>query len=452
MADANVYIRYLADASKLVTTNKRAGKSIRGVGDDAKTADKSFSQFAGRAATFFAGSAALAGISSWALEGAKLADTADLVRSSWDKTFMQAGPGVLASIEDQRKALGLAEFEAQKLLLTTGQLAQQQGMSKDESAAFAKELFDMAGDVAAFNGALDSAPEVLGAFQAALRGEFDPLEQYGIKLSAAAIEQKALEMTGKDSTKALTNQEKQAAILALITDALADETGALAEAMATGATKQNELTAEMKDGQEGIGQVVQVLKTSLNSALLNSIRFLENLGGAIGRTLRRFEEWSQRSTGLVGAVARFLSDLVNMFHGVGQGAANMAARMRAALNTILGPVRAVSSAVSGLSRTVGRVVGGARSAISKLPGFATGGMVPGPTGAPQLAVVHGGEQVLTPAQQRAQGGGGGQVFNITVHAGLSDPYQTASTIVDLLRVYQRTQGPLPYAANQQGSE
>lgn len=35
-----------------------------------------------------------------------------------------------------------------------------------------------------------------------------------------------------------------------------------------------------------------------------------------------------------------------------------------------------------------------------IDGYATGGMVPGPLGAARLAIVHGGEQVLTPGQQR----------------------------------------------------
>ena len=39
-----------------------------------------------------------------------------------------------------------------------------------------------------------------------------------------------------------------------------------------------------------------------------------------------------------------------------------------------------------------------------IPGYAHGGEVPGPVGAPQLAVVHGGEQVLTRAQQGTAGG------------------------------------------------
>lgn len=44
------------------------------------------------------------------------------------------------------------------------------------------------------------------------------------------------------------------------------------------------------------------------------------------------------------------------------------------------------------------------------PGFATGGFVPGPPGQPMMAVVHGGEQVLTPQQQQQRGGGGGNVY------------------------------------------
>ena len=43
--------------------------------------------------------------------------------------------------------------------------------------------------------------------------------------------------------------------------------------------------------------------------------------------------------------------------------------------------------------------------LSTLLNFDAGGTVPGPEGRPRLAVVHGGEVVMTPAQQRGQGGG-----------------------------------------------
>ena len=226
----------------------------------------------------------------------------------------------------------------------------------------------------------------------------------------------------------------------------------MAEAQEAGRTAANENTAAMKDNQEAIGQAVQVVKDFANNALAWAMRQLEAFGGWIGRTMVGLERFGQTTGGVVGAVVRFFSDLENAVWGVGNGAASMAKRFRDALNSILGPVRAVSSAVSGLRRTVGNVVGGAKSALGSVRGFLgfqTGGMVPGARGVPQLAVVHGGEQVLTPQQQRmgGAGGGGGSTYNITVNAGLSDPYATAQAIVDLLRVYQRTQGPLPGRAS-----
>lgn len=448
MADANVYIRYLADASKLVGESKRAGRSVDKVGGSAKRANKQMSGFASSTVKFFAGTAVAAGMAMFVNEGIKMADTADLIRVSWEKTFGAAGGRLVSNLEDQRKALGLAEFEMQQLLGTTGQLAQQQGMTKDESAEFAEQLFIMAGDVAAFTGELDQAPRVLGAFQAAIRGEFDPLEQFGIKLSQAAINNKALEMTGKAAVSELTDQEKQTALLALITEALADETGALGEAMQSGATDANELSAEMKDAQEGIGQVGQVLKRALNTGLLKAIELLKALGVWIGETMLKMQAWGNNTSGVLGAIVRFFSDLLQAMWGVGGGAERMAQRFRNAFNSILSPIRTVSSAVSRLSGKVGSVIGRIRSI--RIPGFATGGIVGGQTGAPSLAVVHGGERVQTPAQQRGDQGGGGAVYNISVSAGLANPNETAMAIVDLLRQYQRTQGDIPFSNNATG--
>ena len=69
----------------------------------------------------------------------------------------------------------------------------------------------------------------------------------------------------------------------------------------------------------------------------------------------------------------------------------------------------------------------------RLPGFANGGMVPGPTGAPQLAMVHGGERVMTPGQQRQSGDRiihQNNTFNID---GASSPMATGEEVVEALR-------------------
>lgn len=50
--------------------------------------------------------------------------------------------------------------------------------------------------------------------------------------------------------------------------------------------------------------------------------------------------------------------------------------------------------------------GAAGRGLGHLLGFDTGGVVPGPTGAPRLVVAHGGEEILTPAQRSAMGRAG----------------------------------------------
>jgi len=67
--------------------------------------------------------------------------------------------------------------------------------------------------------------------------------------------------------------------------------------------------------------------------------------------------------------------------------------------------------------------------------FATGGTVGGPRGAPSLAVVHGGEQISTPGQQR---GGGNMTVNFNGVVG--DPVAVAQEIQELLDLNGQTGG------------
>jgi hypothetical protein len=92
-------------------------------------------------------------------------------------------------------------------------------------------------------------------------------------------------------------------------------------------------------------------------------------------------------------------------------------------------------------------------AESKLLGFAEGGEVPGPRGAPQLAVVHGGERVLSLADQAKMtlhgagvvgamtGTGGGATYvdsrTVTYQVTSNDP----QAVVEAIKKYERTNGP-----------
>lgn len=121
--------------------------------------------------------------------------------------------------------------------------------------------------------------------------------------------------------------------------------------------------------------------------------------------------------------------------------------LKAILAVILGPIGAVilvvkelhddwnqvTSAIQGAAGALGDfaaqarnmpVVGGLGHALG-IPGFATGGVVPGPLGAPRLVIAHGGETITPPgagAPNGAPDGGRSQVVNVYV-ATDADPYE-----------------------------
>jgi len=74
-------------------------------------------------------------------------------------------------------------------------------------------------------------------------------------------------------------------------------------------------------------------------------------------------------------------------------------------------------------------VGGKKFGFNTPESFDGGGTIPGPVGAPRLIVAHGGEEVLTPAQQAGgvrSGAGGPMIGTVQVDArGMQDPLEVA---------------------------
>lgn len=101
-----------------------------------------------------------------------------------------------------------------------------------------------------------------------------------------------------------------------------------------------------------------------------------------------------------------------------------------AISTIAGGIGKVASVIG----SVAGGVGGALGAVGHLFGFAEGGVVPGPKGAPMLAVVHGGERVLSTREQ-ASGTGQGRAAPLIGHLEVKNfhPVTPAQSVTDGLR-------------------
>lgn len=80
-----------------------------------------------------------------------------------------------------------------------------------------------------------------------------------------------------------------------------------------------------------------------------------------------------------------------------------------------------------------------------IPGFAEGGVIPGPMGSPQLVLAHGGETVFNPDQMQALAssgwGGGGNSYSISVQvAPGGNPADTGRAVVESIKAFERRAG------------
>jgi hypothetical protein len=151
--------------------------------------------------------------------------------------------------------------------------------------------------------------------------------------------------------------------------------------------------------------------------------FTGDWAGAWNAIKAQFETTVNALSGIFGvaldAIKGILSSKLTMLAGIGSDIGNALARgleaaMVTSLNWVIDQINTIIRAYNTIPvapniGTIGAI--GSRSGGNLGPSprgqgldrFDSGGIVPGPMGAPRLAIVHGGEEVRTPAQQ--QGGG-----------------------------------------------
>ena len=434
---ADVLIRLMGESKSLEGASKKGAKGLGKVDDSAGKADKSLGRLAARAATFAAGSVAMGAITGWINEGVKLADTADIVRKSWEKTFGESSKQLTANITKTAHALGLADFEAQQMLLTTGQLAKSMELSDTEAAAMAETMFLAAGDVAAFTGNLDSGADVMAAFTSALKGEFDALEGVGIKLKQADVNQRALLNSGKDSIEQLSKRDLAMATTEMITEQLGDEFGTLAGLIEDGTTASNENAAAMKENQEDVGQAFQDVKRAAEGALGSAIGLLDKFGTWLGKSIMKLQDMRDKATGVKKVLFDFLQGLIFWLSGARGGFQEF----RAAGDRAFGSVGRLLGRIKSFPRSLPNPFRNWKMPNIRIPGFATGGTVPGGAGTPQLVMAHGGEQIGS-RTKAGQGGGGGDTYVINVDGGLGSGAEIGAAVVDALQTYNRNTGAI----------
>lgn len=149
------------------------------------------------------------------------------------------------------QTVGLSKNEYQELATVLGSQLKNSGYGLDEIGGKSNELIGVGADLASMFGG--DAKTAIEAISSALRGESDPIEQYGISVSAAAVQAEALAMGAEKVDGQFTQQAKTAATLSLIQKQAADSQGNFARETDTFTGRMQIMNAQWADAKIKIG-------------------------------------------------------------------------------------------------------------------------------------------------------------------------------------------------------
>lgn len=193
--------------------------------------------------------------------------------------FRESSGVVRAYGRDAAESVGLSEAAFGQQASTIGALLQNLGQTRAESAQTSQELIQIGADLAAtFGGNTSDAVNALGA---ALRGERDPIERYGISIKQAGVDAEVLRLGLDTSTASLKAQAQATATLSLIRQQAANSAGAFAREEDTLQGQTQRFTAELENARAELGQALLPVLTDTISVLRSGIPVLQAFGVGI---------------------------------------------------------------------------------------------------------------------------------------------------------------------------
>ena len=176
--------------------------------------------------------------------------------------FGKFAANVIKTSNEASSQFGLSANQYRESANIIGSLLKNQGVSQDKLAGSTKNLVKTGADLAAtYGGPASAAVDALGS---AFKGEFDPLQQYGITLKQSMINAEALRVAHVKTT-AQFNKLSTATQLA----AQRQATQNLIVKQSTSAQGQfQKQTSTLAEQQQILGANVDNLKTKVGKALL----------------------------------------------------------------------------------------------------------------------------------------------------------------------------------------
>lgn len=320
----------------------------RGVGQGVAEADRSLSRVgssAGRAGKALAiglgvGIAAAGALAvKLGVDAVKAAADMGETISKVGVLFGPAAKDVERFADSANTSLGISKQAALDGAATFATFGRSAGKSGGDLAGFSTQLLTAAGDLASFNNA--SPEETIAAIGAGLRGESEPLRQFGILMDDATLRNEALKQGLISSTKeALTPQQKVLAAQQVILGQVGAASGDFERTSGSLANQQKIAAATVENLKVKLGQgllpVITAAATFVNNEVIPAVsKFASGLSTSLGPAISTVGAFiTQR---LVPAARELLSWFVD----------KIVPGIRNYLTPILAGVRSAFSSVSG---------------------------------------------------------------------------------------------------------
>jgi hypothetical protein len=279
----------LADVDKLKQSLNVGSKDVDGFAG--KIGD-----FSKKAALAFAAVAAAAGAMAIKIgvDAVKAASDLGETISKVNVLFGKSAKDIEKFADGAAASLGQTKQQALDAAATFATFGKSAGLSGENLSKFSIDFVKLSSDLASFN---NTSPEqAINAIGSALRGEAEPLRQYGVLLDDASLRQAALELGIISTTKnALTPQQKVLAAQALIYQQTSAAQGDFERTSDGLANKTRILTAQLENAKTTIGQallpIVLQLATLFSEKVIPIVQqvadaFGEKSGG-MGNTLSK---------------------------------------------------------------------------------------------------------------------------------------------------------------------
>jgi hypothetical protein len=464
MADTRTLkLSLLADVNKFLAGMNKAEKGTKKFETNvAKSSSKMAKSFA--AVGIAAGAMAV----KIGLDAVKSASDLSEEISKSNVIFGKSAKAIQAFSESADTALGLSQKEALNAASTFATLGKSAGLTGADLTKFSQKSVTLAADLGSF---YNTSPEdAIQAIGSALRGEAEPIRKYGVLLSAAALDQGALNYearTGipleRDKKNQLTETAKVLARYEIIMAQTTDAQGDFSRTSGGLAGQQKILKANLENTRAELGTKLLPVMVNITSAANDLISAFggKDRDGLSARARELQGDVGNTGAASLGGALRALADsfvtLFNAFTGEAS-ASNKLTTFANALETLAGAINSVAGAVKSAKSIGGKIldtimIGEGKAGFAgflpslpntfrKPPAMAAGGSV---MGGGAYRVGEFGPEMFVPSGSgsiRPAGNQGTTVININ---GVVDAASARKSIERLLQTQSRVSGPINLA-------